>query len=50
MNGKFNWINQKFNTMNKKFEKKFSIVNEDIKTMLAELISLSKRAAVIEER
>jgi uncharacterized membrane protein len=42
---KFNQMNEKFNLMNEKFD----IVNQDIKTMLGELISLSKRVSVLEK-
>jgi predicted nuclease with TOPRIM domain len=64
MNEKFNEMNQRFDERNQRFEEKFTqmnskfdtmnekfdIINQDIKIMLGELISLSKRVSVIEEK
>jgi hypothetical protein len=54
---KFIAQNEKFNLMNEKFNEKFNVVNQEIKqlredqgVMLRELVSLSKRVAVVEEK
>jgi uncharacterized coiled-coil protein SlyX len=64
MNEKFNEMNEKFNATNEKMNEKFNVVSQEIKqlredqnsmreeqsVLLKELISLSKRVAVVEEK
>lgn len=54
---KFNQTNEKFNVTNEKFNLQFAKVNDNIKSlredqgiMLKELVSLSKRVSVLEEK
>lgn len=54
---KFNQTNEKFNVMNEKFNLQFAKVNDNIKSlredqgiMLKELVSLSKRVSILEEK
>jgi hypothetical protein len=50
MSENFNTMNEKFGTVSEKFNKEIKLLREDQGVMLKELISLSKRVAVVEEK